>query len=414
MTKPAIRFETVSKAYRLGASARSLHAAALGMATWLWGRKAAHPPGLIWALREVTFQVRPGEVLGVIGPNGAGKSTLLKLLSGITRPTEGEVEVYGRVGSLIELGAGFHPDLTGRENVFLNGQIMGMSRKEIAARYPEIVEFSGLGEFMGVQVKRYSSGMYARLGFAVATHMDPDILLVDEVLSVGDAAFQRKSLERMLALVNGGKTVVFVSHNLIAVERLCGRLIWLERGEVRAHGKPREVIQAYLNEEERQFVNGARAAAREGRGLRVANVTLLNGHANPTGEFHMGQDIEVDIRCHVETAITGARFNLGVVSTKGVLFLANMLIDGRSVDLVPGGRAIRCRFKSVPLMPGAYQVFGEVWGPGGYDLLVNWSEWGRFRIVQPDPGLLPVAQDYSASHMQADAPVSVVYDWRTE
>src|SRR5207237_236133 len=162
--------------------------------------------GILRALDDLSFAVQPGEVIGLIGANGSGKSTMLKLMAGIARPSQGQVEIRGRVGSLIELGAGFHPELTGRENVFLNGQLMGMSRRQISARYDEIVEFAELRDFMEVAIKRYSSGMYARLGFAVAAHMDPDILLVDEVLSVGDASFQRKSLERMLALVRSGKT----------------------------------------------------------------------------------------------------------------------------------------------------------------------------------------------------------------
>jgi len=200
----------------------------------------------VWALRNLSFTLEHGEVLGLIGGNGAGKSTTLKILSRITEPTEGYAEVYGRIGSLLEVGTGFHPELTGRENVFLNGAILGMSRSEIRRKFDEIVEFSEVGRFVDTPVKRYSDGMYMRLAFAVAAHMEPEILIVDEVLAVGDAAFQRKCLDKMGDVAREGRTVLFVSHNLIAVEALCQRVIWLDKGRVTMDGPAPQVISRYL------------------------------------------------------------------------------------------------------------------------------------------------------------------------
>src|SRR5712675_1923713 len=198
-----------------------------------------------WVLNDISFELKKGETLGIIGHNGAGKSTMLKHLSGIMEPTRGNIEVNGRLSALIEVGAGFHPDLTGRENVFLNGVILGMSRAEVKRKFDEIVEFAGLEEFIDTPVKRYSSGMFARLGFSVAAHLEPDILVIDEVLSVGDFLFQQKSLQKMREIARGGATVIFVSHNLKAVADLCSRTVLLDRGTIVADGPTGDVIQTY-------------------------------------------------------------------------------------------------------------------------------------------------------------------------
>ncbi|MDQ4077914.1 MAG: ABC transporter ATP-binding protein [Chloroflexota bacterium] len=200
----------------------------------------------IWALKDVSFEVRHGEVTGIIGRNGAGKSTLLKILSRITKPTRGCARIRGRVGSLLEVGVGFHPELTGRENIYLNGAILGMDRPYIARKLDEIVEFSGVEQFLDTPVKRYSSGMYMRLAFAIAAHLEPEILIVDEVLAVGDAAFQKKCLGRMGSVAKEGRTVLFVSHNMVAVEDLCDRVIWLDRGRIVQEGKAGQVVSRYL------------------------------------------------------------------------------------------------------------------------------------------------------------------------
>ena len=273
----ALRVEGLGKRYQLGLT----HANSLGEVVSRWSRRLrglppveeglrseedpvdpaellapaaadeeARPPsvgGAFWALRDVSFEVRPGEVVGVIGRNGAGKSTLLKILSRVTAPTEGRVAVEGRVGSLLEVGTGFHPELTGRENVFLNATLLGMSRREVAARLDEIVAFAGVGEFLDTPVKRYSSGMKVRLGFAVAAHLEPEVLIVDEVLAVGDASFQRKCLGKMQDVAGQGRTVLFVSHNMGAVRALCGRAVLMKHGRVTYDGETEEAVQRYLH-----------------------------------------------------------------------------------------------------------------------------------------------------------------------
>lgn len=244
----AIELENISKLYFLGdgrtTSIRDLIAG-------LTGRQTNPNPRQLWALRDITFSVAEGETLGIIGHNGAGKSTLLKILSRITRPTSGKGVIYGRVGSLLEVGTGFHNELTGRENIYLNGAILGMSRREIDAKFEEIVEFSELGKFLDTPVKHYSSGMYMRLAFAIAAHLEPEILIVDEVLAVGDINFQRKCLAKMRDVGASGRTVIFVSHDMQAVTRLCERALWLRRGEIVRDGPAAETVAEYLHEQSR-------------------------------------------------------------------------------------------------------------------------------------------------------------------
>jgi len=241
-----------------------------------------------WALRDVCFQIKRGEALGIIGHNGAGKSTMLKLLSGIMQTTKGQLRVNGRLSALIEVGAGFHPDLTGRENVFLNGSILGMSREEIKSKFDQIVEFSGLDEFIDTPVKRYSSGMYARLGFSVAAHVEPDILLVDEVLSVGDWAFQNKCMRKMDSVINSGATVIFVSHNLRAVSSLCPNALLLDHGKVTKTGSTNDVVRAYLDKAKESV------EAETAGDLAVGNVVMRN-ESEEMIQFMSGEKGWVDI-----------------------------------------------------------------------------------------------------------------------
>jgi lipopolysaccharide transport system ATP-binding protein len=256
VTDVAIRAEGLGKIYRVGERQAygTLRETLVSVATAPYRgvkRRLSGAPrpeqDWMWALRDVSFELAEGEVLGVIGRNGAGKSTLLKILSRITEPTEGEARVHGRVGALLEVGTGFHPELTGRENVALNGAILGMRRKEIASKFDEIVEFSGVERYIDTPVKRYSSGMHTRLAFAVAAHLEPDILIVDEVLAVGDAEFQKKCMGKMGEVARGGRTVLFVSHNMTAVEGLCDRAIWLDRGRPVADGRPSDIVSRYLS-----------------------------------------------------------------------------------------------------------------------------------------------------------------------
>lgn len=252
MSKTVISVRNLGKKYRLGAtvSADTLRDHIMEMAGRLFGRGNGEMRHVrkkdFWALKDVSFDVQRGDVLGVIGSNGAGKSTLLKILTGITEPTEGEIRLKGRVASLLEVGTGFHQELTGRENIYMNGAILGMTRAEINTKFDEIVAFAGVDKFLDTPVKRYSSGMRVRLGFAVAAHLEPEILLIDEVLSVGDAAFQKKCLGKMGDVAKEGRTVLFVSHNMLAVQKLCTRCLFLESGLLRASGSVGDIVDDYL------------------------------------------------------------------------------------------------------------------------------------------------------------------------
>ena len=252
VTEAIISVRNVSKKYRIGArreaysTLRETITSAVRTPVKHLRRNGQPGTDIVWALKDVSFEVTPGEVLGIIGRNGAGKSTLLKILARITQPTTGRAELHGRVGSLLEVGTGFHPELTGRENIYLNGAVLGMKRSEIAAKFDEIVAFAELEKFLDTPVKHYSSGMYMRLAFAVAAHLDPEILLVDEVLAVGDVEFQAKCLGKMGAVASEGRTVLFVSHNIVAVQNLCRQVIWLNEGQIHEKGATRDVVKSYL------------------------------------------------------------------------------------------------------------------------------------------------------------------------
>jgi lipopolysaccharide transport system ATP-binding protein len=250
--RPIIKVEHLSKQYRIGAlpagyvTFRETVATAVTTALKRVGGEVRRTNQKIWALKDISFTVEPGEVLGLIGHNGAGKSTLLKILSRIVQPSEGRFELYGRVGSLLEVGTGFHPELSGRDNVFLNGAILGMKRALIEKRFDEIVAFSEIEDFIETPVKWYSTGMYLRLAFSVAVHMDTEILFVDEVLAVGDVSFQQKCMDKIQAIMNEGRTVIFVSHSMAAITRLCKRVIWINRGHLMHDGPAHEVIETYV------------------------------------------------------------------------------------------------------------------------------------------------------------------------
>ena len=250
--RPIIDVDSIGKRYSLGAresvapTLREALKSSLDSVATLWHRTNRNGPRLIWALRDVSFQVAPGEVVGIIGRNGAGKSTLLRILARITRPTTGTAQLFGRAGSLLGVGTGFHPDLTGRENIYLNGAILGMNRREIARKFDEIVAFSQMEEFLDTPTKRYSGGMYLRLGFAIAAHLEPEILLLDEVLTMADVAFQQKCLEMVRTASAQGTTVIFVSHNLESVRQVCGRVMHIDSGKLSDDGPADQVVSNYL------------------------------------------------------------------------------------------------------------------------------------------------------------------------
>ena len=290
MSSVAVRLEHVSKRFRKGELHDSLRDLVPALAGLLWKRKSDDPRDRseFWALEDVTFEISRGEAFGIVGANGAGKSTLLKLISRIMNPTSGSVEVHGRLSALIEVSAGFHADLTGRENIYLNGTILGMTRREIDAKFEEIVEFSGLSEFLDTPVKRYSSGMYARLGFSVAAHVNPDVLIVDEVLSVGDYVFQRKCVDRMKEVIKAGTTVLFVSHNLKTIAEFCQRCMLLERGRLLKIGTPNDVIQSYMNS------TRVSRAADDSKSIAISLVRIRSRHGESV-RFESGETVWVDV-----------------------------------------------------------------------------------------------------------------------
>jgi lipopolysaccharide transport system ATP-binding protein len=314
---------------------------------------------LFWALRDVSFAVQPGEVIGVIGRNGAGKSTLLKILSRITEPTEGQVLLRGRVGSLLEVGTGFHPELTGRENIHLNGAILGMKKSEIARKFDEIVAFAEIDKFLDTPVKRYSSGMRVRLGFAVAAHLDPEILLVDEVLAVGDTAFQQKCLGKMGAVADSGRTILFVSHNMASIEALCDRAILLEEGRMVRSGRCSEVINYYLNtlaERTRRAV-GERED-REGDGsARCTGLWFEDEGGTPTETVRSGQDVRICLRYALARPDARFDFNIGIYDRSGVCVAHNGTHYVRQpAEKPPPVGVVVCEIRRLPLPPGVYYI----------------------------------------------------------
>lgn len=284
MDDTAIRLHGISKEYRIGRRERygSLRDTLAG----LFSRKAGVESEPFWALKNVSFEVPAGEVLGIIGRNGAGKSTLLKILARITEPTSGSAELRGRVGSLLEVGTGFHPELTGRENIFLSGTILGMKRAEIIAKYDEIVAFSEVEKFLDTQVKHYSSGMFMRLAFAVAAHLQPEILLVDEVLAVGDASFQEKCLDKMGDVSRSGRTIVFVSHNMESIRKLCTKAVHLRAGEVESIGPAADVIEKYLGDFHADKTSSTLVFGAEKQGFVVEKVEVLDLEGAPKLVVH--------------------------------------------------------------------------------------------------------------------------------
>jgi lipopolysaccharide transport system ATP-binding protein len=332
----------------------------------------------MWALRGVSFEVRKGEILGVIGRNGAGKSTLLKILSRITAPTVGEVRVKGRIASLLEVGTGFHPELTGRENIFLNGAILGMTKAEIKGKLDEIVAFAGVERYLDTPVKRYSSGMYVRLAFAVAAHLEPEILIVDEVLAVGDAEFQKKCLGKMKDVAGKGRTILFVSHNMDAVRSLCQRCIRLKGGEVHGDGPSDEIIEGYFNDSSNKYDLILSNAA---YGLAVQKVKLKNSRGMETSLFQPGEDLIVEIAYDVKTRLVQPYITVGVIGVLGPCFTANMLLDGARPEAMEGAGTITCRFRSIPLLPQNYIIKMGVRAKNGLDAIMEYREVASFKVT---------------------------------
>ncbi|MGN6814806.1 MAG: ABC transporter ATP-binding protein [Solirubrobacterales bacterium] len=360
----AIQTQALGKRYRLGLYKRGYGTLREAIAEAL--RRSGPDeseydgPDFLWALRDLSLTIDPGEVVGLIGHNGAGKSTLLKLLSRITEPTEGYADVTGRVGSLLEVGTGFHPELTGRENIFLNGSILGMRKAEIRARFDEIVEFAEIERFLDTPVKRYSSGMSVRLAFAVAAHLEPEILLVDEVLAVGDAAFQRKSLGKMTEVASQGRTVIFVSHNLAIIQALCERGVLLERGEAIADGPVKATIDQYLASlEEGASKDLLERTDRDRRGYydtQIRRVEIRGRGDSPPDVVVAGEPVTIAVELTEQLATMECRITIVDGLGQPVTTFDSEISAATDVRDPELGARVECEVESLPLLPGRYRI----------------------------------------------------------
>jgi lipopolysaccharide transport system ATP-binding protein len=384
--QPIIRVEDLSKLYYLGASSgpySTIRETLMDVARLRFLRRTEESQQL-WALKDVSFEVAPGEVVGIIGRNGAGKSTLLKILSRITEPTSGRAELYGRVASLLEVGTGFHAELTGRENIFLNGSILGMTRKEIESKFDEIVAFAEIEKFIDTPVKRYSSGMYVRLAFAVAAHLEPEILIVDEVLAVGDASFQKKCLGRMRDVASTGRTVIFVSHNMAAVSSLCSKAMVLWEGKVEYPlGSVEEAVQKYLTQVHKiTKTTLADRTDRTGNGkVRIKDFVTCDARGNELEYLATGQD--VDFRMYYSTVepVQNVVVAIGINSNSGsFVSLLSSELAGMSIDSICEDGFFSCKIRKLPLAPGSYTASLII---RSSETILDWIQQAVTIVVEP-------------------------------
>lgn len=419
--KPAIAVEGLSKLYEIGARSggyRTLRESITDIATapwravqrWSSGSSQPVEDNTIWALKDLSFEIAPGEVVGVVGRNGAGKSTLLKVVSRITEPTCGRVRFRGRVGSLLEVGTGFHHELTGRENIYLNGAICGMSRREISRKFDEIVEFAEVGAFLDTPVKRYSSGMFVRLAFAVASHMEPEILLVDEVLAVGDSAFQKKCLGKMNEVSRTGRTVLFVSHNMSTILNLCEKVVLLERGRLKFVGPCQEGIAQYMRDANAATGGdvdlSAHANRRPGCRSYVTRLRMLDEAGRVTDQVFCGQPVTFEVSLDPRCGFVDPQVAIGIEDQFGcrVFTLATYLAE-QSPDVRRASRLV-CKLGELPLAPGRYAVtvnagpvhdaWGDVVDQGlWFDVSAN-DFYGNGRMPNADWGRVLMRSNWTA------------------
>jgi ABC-type polysaccharide/polyol phosphate transport system ATPase subunit len=386
--KPAVRFENVSKRYEIGTGQTSIKRIIKKPIDRLTGRSNGVPESqILWALRDVSFNITPGKALGLVGPNGSGKTTSLKLLSRITFPTSGKVHIDGRISALIELGAGFHPDLTGRENVYLNGTILGMKKHEIDKRFDQMVDFSGIARFIDTPVKRYSSGMYVRLGFSVAAHVEPDVLLVDEVLAVGDAQFRQKCARRIEELQKIGTTIVFVAHNLYLVRSVCDEAVFLLKGEVQQQGEVNEVLNEYENWLiERQIAEGGAPATAmndefkfSSDDIGIREVIVRNLNTGSTEEFSHDDPVEIQVHYTAHKPVAKPNLVLRFARADGITAAMIRTADyGIKLDDLEGEGYVSIKMDHLQLATGGYVVMVSMLGPiDGVGLA-----WGSSRWIQ--------------------------------
>lgn len=364
-SQPAIRLRNVSKRF---AFTPDMPQSVLETVIHVFSRRGRRSAQALWAVRDVSFDILPGECVGIIGRNGSGKSTLLKIIARIIQPTSGEIRVSGRISALLELGAGFHQDLTGRENIYLNASVLGLTKGETEALFDDIVEFSELGEFIDMPVKHYSSGMYMRLGFSVAIHVRPDILIVDEILAVGDQSFQAKCLDRIAEMKRQGKTILYISHDVRTVAQLCSHVIWLENGAVRMSGPTESVLDQYQSHVF-QRVGRQLADVNEEGGFRrwgsmqieITDVRLLDEMGDETTIFRTGDPLMVELSYIAHEPIEEPEFGLALHRQDGTHITGpNTRAGGLSLGVVSGPGKIRYRVRRLPLLPGRYNLSAAV------------------------------------------------------
>ncbi|NQT22388.1 MAG: ATP-binding cassette domain-containing protein [Candidatus Omnitrophica bacterium] len=375
--------------------------------------------GDFWALDDISFELRKGEALGVIGSNGAGKSTLLKLLNGIFWPDKGKIQIRGRVSALIEVGAGLNPLLTGRENIYVNGAILGMNKKEVDRKFDSIVEFADIGDFLDAPVKHYSSGMVVRLGFAVAVHCEPDILLVDEVLSVGDAAFSEKCMRRMNEIRKKGTTIVFVSHSLYRIEAFCNRVLWLEKGRFRKMGKVREVVSDYIDDQQKKsFLDSKdKETMREENSsklLIIERVELADLDGNIKNEFEFSSTMNIRIYYNALKRIDYPLFNLKISCGDQELVDAGMLIDGYGPEYVKGRGIIECRLAFLPFAPRIYDIVVFVRSRDGIVDIAMEKSSTKFSIKEDRSGNIPMNGPMALALIKQGGPVYIPHEWSVD
>jgi ABC-type polysaccharide/polyol phosphate transport system ATPase subunit len=376
MTEWAVRFDDVSKLYRrASADYRTLRDVLMRRTRRPADERARRP-----ALQHVSLTVAPGECYAFVGPNGAGKTSALRLVARIGRPTSGVVSVAGRVGALMEVGSGIHPELTARENIWLYGSILGMSRADIAKRFDEILDFAELDAFVDRQVRFFSSGMQLRLGFSIAAHLEPDVFVVDEALAVGDAAFQAKCLDRMSELVRGGSTVLFVSHNLAAIEALCQRGVLLIGGETHAEGGIADVLKTYLGYVEEGRAKGVGGAHHDGP-LQLLDVRLTDADGAASTVLRPGEGCALDFHFRATSPVKAPHLNVGVTDGRpGLLLQCSMLVDGGAPDVVDGDWRVRLEIDELPLRPRLYHVYCDVFQADAQSSFFPWTEVLSFRV----------------------------------
>jgi ABC-type polysaccharide/polyol phosphate transport system ATPase subunit len=403
----ALTLDHVSKHYRGAREYRALRDDVVAGIGRLVGIKAP-PRSVVRALDDVSLEVPEGESFALIGANGAGKTTALKIATRIAYPTSGTMRVRGRVGALIEVGTGMHPELTGRENVHLYGRILGLSRRDTERHFDEIVEFAGVGDAIDRPVKQYSSGMQLRLGFSVAAHLEPDVLLVDEAIAVGDAGFQYRCVERMSKLVREGRTLVFVSHDMAAIETLCTRAVLLRDGRVAADGPARQVVAEYLHSVEDDRLSAATAAGTGAGELEIVRTTIHDEHGAEVDTVESGRPMTIRLHYRAPRPVRGPIVNVGLVDARiGCFALASMLRDSGAPDVLSGEGSIDCTFDDLPLLPRVYEVWCGVRGELGYGNLVGWQRLRIFRVNGETNG----GGKGAVSIGMTNAPVLIPYAW---